>query len=74
LKRCGNNIVLTVCQLYRGREPPLSCGEILSHCDEIKRSPSPSEGEDFPKMMGKRWSKMKNADGVLDEWKKRGGK
>jgi hypothetical protein len=74
LKYCLNYIVLTVCLLYRGREPPLSCGEILTHCDEIKRSPSPSEGYDFPSWMGIFWGRMKNADRVVDEWKKRGGK
>jgi hypothetical protein len=74
LKECLNYIVLTVCILYRGREPPLSCGKILSHCDEIKRSPSPSEGYDYPKWMGVTWRGMQNADRVLNEWKKRDGK
>jgi hypothetical protein len=74
LKYGLNCIVLTVCQLYCGREPPLSCGEILSNCDEIKRSPSPFEGFDFPEEMRDAWSWMENADGVLDKWKKSVGK
>jgi hypothetical protein len=63
-----------VCLLYRGREPPLSCGKILSHCNEIKRSPSPSEGYNLPENMGIAWGRMRNADRVLYEWKKRSGK
>jgi hypothetical protein len=67
-----NYLSLCVCFLFRGLKPPVFCGAVLSHCDELRKLPSPPEESDeldFPSCAEEAWNAMKEPTKVLNEWK-----
>jgi hypothetical protein len=49
----------------------VSSGPVLEYCHEMRKLPTPSERYNLPKVASVSWSKMKNPENVLAEWKKK---
>jgi hypothetical protein len=60
-----NNISITICLLLKNERPPLCYGCVLEHVNNLKSSPSPAFGYDFPSDAKKVWDEMSKADQSL---------
>lgn len=74
---CLNYLSLFVCCVFRGLKPPVFCGALFSHCDELRKVPSLPFfliKVDFPRHAKDVWNTMKQPAEVLNEWKCSGNK
>jgi hypothetical protein len=68
-KRITDRISITICQLLKNEKPPLSYGCVLEYVNNLKSSPSPTSGYDFPSAAKNSWDGMLNADECLSSYK-----
>jgi hypothetical protein len=68
-KETINRISITICFLFKNERPPLCYGCVLEYVNNLKSSPSPTSGYDFPSFAKKAWGKMLNADECYSSYK-----
>jgi hypothetical protein len=62
-KQTLNYISITICQLLKNQKPPLChCYDVLEYVNNLKSSPSPFSGYDFPSAAKNSWKGMLKAD------------
>jgi hypothetical protein len=68
-KETLNNLSVGICFLLENERPPLCYGCILEYVNNLKSSPSPTSGYDFPSVAKDSWNKMLNTDECLWSYK-----
>jgi hypothetical protein len=66
-KNAINNISITICLLLKNERPPLCYGCVLEYVSNLKSSPSPTSGYNFPSAAKEAWDEMLKAHECL--WK-----
>jgi hypothetical protein len=66
-KETVNNISITICRLLKNKRPPLCYGCVLEYVNNLKSSPSPTSGYDFPSAAKYSWNEMLEADSCCPE-------
>jgi hypothetical protein len=61
-KKITDRISITICRLLKNERPPLCYGCVLEYVNNLKSSPSPTSGYDFPLAAKYSWNEMFNAD------------
>jgi hypothetical protein len=64
-KETINQISITICQLLKNEKPPLCYGCVLEYVNNLKSSPSPTCGYDFPSSAKNSWDEMSKANECL---------
>jgi hypothetical protein len=64
-KETINNISITICKLLKNERPLLCYGCVLQYMKNLKSSPSPTSGYDFPSTAEDSWNEMLKADKCL---------
>jgi hypothetical protein len=64
-KETINNISITICKLLKNERPPLCYGCVLEYVNNLKSSPSPTFGYNFPLISKYSWNEMLKADECL---------
>jgi hypothetical protein len=64
-KEIINGISITICLLLKKEKPQLCYGCVLEYVNNLKSSPFPASGYDFPSAAKKAWNEMSKADGSL---------
>jgi hypothetical protein len=64
-KETINIISITICFLLKNERPLLCYGCVLEYVNNLKSSPSPTSGYDFPSAAKKAWDEMLKADECL---------
>jgi hypothetical protein len=62
-------ISITICFLLKNERPPLCYGCVLEYVNNLKSSPSPTSGYDFPSAAKKAWNLMLNPNKCLSSYK-----
>jgi hypothetical protein len=68
-KETINCISITICLLFKNEKPPLCYGCVLEYVNNLKSSPSPTCGYDFPSAAKKAWMEMLSLDECLSSYK-----
>jgi hypothetical protein len=68
-KETINNISITLCFLLKNERPPLCYGCVLEYVNDLKSSPSPTSGYDFPKNAKNLWNEILKADECFSSYK-----
>jgi hypothetical protein len=64
-KETINWISITICDLLKSERPPLCYGCVLEYVNNLKSSPSPTSGYDFPSAAKISWGELLKADECL---------
>jgi hypothetical protein len=68
-KEIINFISITICLLLKNKRPPLCYGYVLEYVNNLKSSPSPTSGYDFPLFAKEAWDEISKADECLSSYK-----
>jgi hypothetical protein len=66
-KNIVHRISISICRLFKSDTPPSSFKNVLLYINNLKSSPSPSSGFDFPSSARNSWNGMINADECVEK-------
>jgi hypothetical protein len=70
-KKAVDDISLCVCRLLKSDTPPEWCVSLLFYVKEMKSSPTPPSGYEFPSAARNAWDRMVGADECVEKFKEK---